>query len=333
MSEKLMTEIHKLDDKGISKAAKLLLRGDVVAFPTETVYGLGADATDDLAVAKIYEAKGRPSFNPLIIHLPNIKAIERYAILPDIGMKLADTFWPGAMTLVLKRKPNCKLSKLVSAGLDTIAVRIPAHAGARDLLRVVDRPIAAPSANASGKLSPSTAEHVQQSLEGRVKLILDGGACPVGLESTIIDVSTDNPALLRPGGLSAEAIEVILGKTLLRAVSDDHAPKSPGMLSSHYAPDSKIRLNVDEPTNDETLLGFGDVKDASFNLSPKGDLVEAAANLFKMLHDIDEVSSGKIAISPIPNQGLGLAINDRLNRAAAPRPFSENIKPSGASND
>lgn len=323
MNEKLMTEIHKLDDKGIAKAAKLLLRGDVVAFPTETVYGLGADATDDLAVAKIYETKGRPSFNPLIIHLPSIRAIERYAILPDIGIKLADTFWPGAMTLVLKRKQNCKLSKLVSAGLDTVAVRIPAHAGARDLLRVIDRPIAAPSANASGKLSPSEAEHVKQSLDGRLKLILDGGPCPVGLESTIIDVSTDTPALLRPGGLSTEAIEAILGRPLIHAISDDHAPKSPGMLSSHYAPNSQIRLNVTELERDEVLLGFGDIDKASFNLSPTGDLTEAAANLFKMLHDIDKSSSGKIAISPIPDKGLGLAINDRLKRAAAPRSSSE----------
>ncbi len=319
MSEKLMTEIHKLDDKGISKAAKLLLRGDVVAFPTETVYGLGADATNDTAVAKIYEAKGRPSFNPLIVHLPNLKAVQRYAILPDIGSLLADRFWPGALTLVLKRKEKSKLSKLVSAGLNTVAIRIPAHAGARDLLRVVDKPIAAPSANASGKLSPSEAKHVATSLDGRISLILDGGPCPVGLESTIIDVSTDIPTLLRPGGISVEAIEDVLGRSLSIASSDDEAPKSPGMLTSHYAPDSQIRLNITEPNADESLLGFGEVEGATLNLSPTGDTREAAANLFKMLHDIDKLSSGKIAVSPVPNTGLGVAINDRLKRAAAPK--------------
>ncbi|MTI10430.1 threonylcarbamoyl-AMP synthase [Rhodospirillaceae bacterium RKSG073] len=315
-----MTEIHKLDDKGIAKAAKLLRKGETVSFPTETVYGLGADATSDTAVAKIYEAKGRPSFNPLIVHVPNIKSVEKYAILSLMGQKLADTFWPGALTLVLKLKPNSKISKLVSAGLDTVAIRMPAHGGARDLLRASDLPIAAPSANASGKLSPSEALHVKQSLDGRIPLILDGGACAVGLESTIIDVSGDQPALLRPGGVAAEAIEAMLGCKLLRADTDDTAPKSPGMLSSHYAPVSKIRLNAEDVQNDETLIGFGNVKNANLNLSENGDTTEAAANLFRILHEADKIASGKIAISPIPNAGLGLAINDRLKRAAAPRP-------------
>ncbi|WP_420547345.1 L-threonylcarbamoyladenylate synthase [Curvivirga sp.] len=315
-----MTEIHKLDDKGIAKAAKLLRKGETVSFPTETVYGLGADATSDTAVAKIYTAKGRPSFNPLIVHVPNIKSIERYATLSPMGQKLADAFWPGALTLVLKLKSNSKISKLVSAGLDTVAIRMPAHGGARDLLRVSDLPIAAPSANASGKLSPSEASHVKQSLDGRIPLILDGGSCAVGLESTIVDVSGDQPTLLRPGGVAAESIEAILGCKLLRSDSDDTAPKSPGMLSSHYAPVSKIRLNAEDVEDNETLIGFGNVLDAKFNLSESGDTTEAAANLFRILHEADKVASGKIAISPIPNDGLGLAINDRLKRAAAPRP-------------
>lgn len=315
----LMTEILMLDDKGISQGAKKLRKGGLVAFPTETVYGLGADATNDHAVAGIYEAKGRPSFNPLIIHVPNLNIAQRYAIFSDTALRLAEQFWPGALTLVVPAKPNNKLSKLVSAGLDTIAIRVPAHGGARDLLRVSDIPIAAPSANASGKLSPTTAQHVVDSLDGKVDIILDGGACKVGLESTIIDCSTDNITLLRPGGIPPEVIEYTIGKSLLIATSDDNAPKSPGMLASHYAPSCPVRLNVKTPNVGELYLGFGDCPKADLNLSPKGDLREAAANLFEMLHQLDSKGITSIAIAPIPNTGLGLAINDRLTRAAAPR--------------
>ena len=305
-----------MDDKGIAAAAKKLRAGELVAFPTETVYGLGADATNDMAVAGIYEAKGRPSFNPLIVHLPGARDVGRYAEMTEIGHKLADRFWPGALTLVLPRLKKDKLSKLVSAGLDTVAVRVPAHGGARDLLRVTDRPIAAPSANASGRLSPTEAAHVAASLGDRVSMILDGGACKVGVESTIVDASTDVPTLLRPGGIAVEAIEDCLGVTLARAGSDDHAPKSPGMLSSHYAPRLPVRLDVTEPKENEAWLGLGDCPGATLNLSPSADLREAAANLFSMLHALDDDRYSGIAIAPIPESGLGLAINDRIRRAS-----------------
>ncbi|RED52232.1 L-threonylcarbamoyladenylate synthase [Aestuariispira insulae] len=311
-----MSMITPMDDKGIAAAAKALRAGELVAFPTETVYGLGADATNDHAVAGIYEAKGRPSFNPLIVHLPSAREVARYAEMTEIGHKLADRFWPGALTLVLPRLKKDRLSKLVSAGLDTVAVRVPAHGGARDLLRVADRPIAAPSANASGRLSPTEAAHVAASLGEKVTMILDGGPCKVGVESTIIDASGDRPTLLRPGGIAVEAIEDCLGVTLLRAASDDHAPKSPGMLSSHYAPGLPVRLNVTEPNAGEAWLGLGDCPSATLNLSPSGDLREAAANLFIMLHQLDNPRFSAIAIAPIPETGLGLAINDRIRRAS-----------------
>ena len=314
-----MTEIIILNDDGIAKGAKILRNGGLVAFPTETVYGLGADATNDHAVAGIYEAKGRPSFNPLIIHLPNLKDALHYADFNDMALQLADQFWPGALTLVVPLKPKSKLSKLVSAGLDTVAIRVPAHGGARDLLRVTGTPIAAPSANTSGRLSPTTASHVSDSLNGKVDIILDGGPCQVGLESTIIDCSTDRVTLLRPGGIAAEVIEHVIGKSLIKASSDDHTPKSPGMLASHYAPNCPIRLNVAQPKDGEVYLGFGECPDADLNLSPDGDLRQAAANLFNMLHELDQKGAVGIAVSPIPNTGLGLAINDRLTRAAAPR--------------
>lgn len=315
-----MTDIRPLDETGISLAADALRRGELVAFPTETVYGLGADATNDLAVAAIFEAKGRPHFNPLIVHLPDIQSVRHYAVMNGAAYTLAEKFWPGALTLVLPRAKDCQLSELVSAGLDSVAIRIPAHPGAQQLLQATGRPVAAPSANASGKLSPTDAAHVARSLGGKLSLILDGGPCGVGVESTIVDVSGKKPVLLRPGGIAAEDIEEVLNQPLIRAASDDTAPRSPGMLSSHYAPHCPVRLNVTEPAQGEAYLGFGPTNNATANLSPKGDLLEAAANLFKMLHELDTENHKAIAVAPIPETGLGLAINDRLRRAAAPRP-------------
>lgn len=314
-----MTEIVPLDESGLERAASLLRAGRLVAFPTETVYGLGADAGDDKAVARIFEAKGRPRFNPLIVHLPSLALVEKYVELTPLACRLADAFWPGALTLVLKRKPRARLSKLVSAGLETVAVRVPAHGGARDLLRLADRPIAAPSANRSGRLSPTQARHVAESLGNAVDLILDGGACKVGLESTVVDATGETPTLLRPGGIAAEAIEGIAGTRLAVAVGDDHTPASPGMLTSHYAPGLPIRLDATAPRFGEAFLGFGPTRDGeAASLSREGDLVEAAANLFRLLHAFDDAARYEgIAVAPIPEIGLGRAINDRLRRAAA----------------
>lgn len=314
-----MTDIKPLNDDGIALAADILRRGELVAFPTETVYGLGANALDDMAVARIFEAKGRPRFNPLIVHLPSVQAVRQYAVMNGAAYTLAEKFWPGALTMVMPRAKDCQLSELVSAGLDTVAIRIPAHPGARRLLEAVNLPIAAPSANTSGKLSPTEAAHVASSLGDAVSLILDGGACGVGVESTIVDVSGKKPTLLRPGGIAAEEIEEVLNQPLVRAGSDDTAPKSPGMLSSHYAPHCPVRLNVETPETGEAYLGFGPTEKVTANLSAKGDLREAAANLFRLLHELDRGQYRAIAVAPIPETGLGLAINDRLRRAAAPR--------------
>lgn len=309
-------DITALDTSGLDRAARLLRRGGLVAFPTETVYGLGADATDDRAVARIFEAKGRPSFNPLIVHVPDLAAAAKHVEMTPLADRLADRFWPGPLTLVLRRKPGCKLSRLVSAGLETVAVRVPAHGGARDLLRLADRPIAAPSANASGRLSPTEATHVADSLGRRVDLILDGGPCSVGLESTVIDATGDTPVLLRPGGVSADEIEALIGRRIPRATEEETAPASPGMLLSHYAPGLPLRLNADRAEPGEVLLGFGPGSSVP-TLSATGDLIEAAANLFRMLHDLDDPAAHRgIAVAPIPEHGLGLAINDRLRRAA-----------------
>ena len=311
------TQIVPLDAQGLDRAAACLRRGGLVAFPTETVYGLGANATNDKAVAGIFEAKGRPQFNPLIVHFPDLASLERHVEMTPLAHKLASLFWPGPMTLVLKRKPRSKLSRLVSAGLDTVAVRLPAQGGARDLMRLTDRPIAAPSANASGRLSPTLAAHVLASLDGRIDLILDGGACGVGLESTVLDATGDIPILLRPGGLAAEVVEHALGiPHMTRSLEDENAPKSPGMLLSHYAPGLPVRLNADAAASGEAYLSFGE-RAGDANLSPDGDLVEAAANLFRLLHDLDDPARFTgIAVAPIPDSGLGLAINDRLKRAA-----------------
>ncbi len=312
----MKTEILRPDSPGISGAADLLRAGQLVAFPTETVYGLGADARNDRAVARIFEAKDRPRFNPLIVHVSGMNTAQEIAVFGEAAERLAAAFWPGPLTLVLPLKSGTGISPLVSAGLDTIAIRIPAHPLAHELLAQFDGPIAAPSANPSGKISPTTADHVLSGLNGRIAAILDGGPCKVGLESTIIGFDPE-PTLLRPGGLPVEAIEQCLGQPLAEP-THSKTPTAPGQLASHYAPNAAIRLNVNSANPDETLLGFGPV-DCDLNLSTGGDLVEAAAKLFNALRELDAQGVKKIAVSPISDHGLGRAINDRLKRAAAPR--------------
>ncbi len=301
----------------IGKAVDILAAGGLVAFPTETVYGLGADATNDLAVAKIYAAKGRPDFNPLIAHVLDVDAGFELAEFPHDALKLAARFWPGPLTLVLPRRDTCPVSMLASAGLASLALRVPAHPAALELLREFGKPVVAPSANPSGRISPTTAEHVIAGLGDKVDLVLDGGPSAVGLESTIVSFLDERPRLLRSGGLSRQTIEKALGYELLTAPVAEplHAP---GQLESHYAPHARMRLNAASWREGEARLGFG-AHDAPLNLSPKGDVVEAAANLFSMLLTLDAQKPAIIAVAPIPNTGLGEAINDRLTRAAAPR--------------
>jgi len=300
------------DAAGIAQAARLLLQGGLAAFPTETVYGLGADATNGEAVAGIFAAKGRPHFNPLIVHVADLAAAQRQAVFNPLAEKLAARFWPGALTLVLPRTASATVSLLVSAGLDTVALRVPSHPVARALLAAADRPIAAPSANASGRVTATSAAHVAAELGDRVDLILDGGAAPLGLESTVIGFDDGASAvLLRPGAIAREEIEAVTGP--LAAAGSKI--QSPGQLESHYAPQAKLRLNAVRAEACEALLGFGPAADAWLNLSPAGDLKEVAANLFSMLRDMDEQVNA-IAVSPIPEHGLGEAINDRLRRAA-----------------
>lgn len=303
----------------IARAAACLRQGGLVALPTETVYGLGADARNDHAVARIFAAKGRPSFNPLIVHLPDAAQAFAYGSANDWARVLADAFWPGPLSLVLPRIEASGLSRLVSAGLPSVALRVPAHPVAQDLLRAFGGPIAAPSANPSGRISATTAQHVLDHLGDAVDLVLDAGPCQVGLESTVVDVTGAAPTLLRPGGIPVEAIEEALRRPLARAGSNDAAPASPGMLTQHYAPQARVRLNAAEKRPEELFLGFGGTPGATLDLSPSGDLVEAAANLFAHLHKLDEAGTDVIAVAPIPETGLGLAINDRLRRAAAGR--------------
>lgn len=304
----------------IAEAARLLRSGRLVAFPTETVYGLGADATDGKAVAAIYAAKDRPSFNPLIVHVPETEAAAALVAFDARARALAAAFWPGPLTLVLPRRPDCPIAHLASAGLDSLAVRVPAHPVALDLLRACGLPLAAPSANRSEEVSPTAAEHVAESLGDRVELILDGGPCRVGLESTVVDLTGPQATLLRPGGLAPEAVEAMVGP--LAAAGQEGAPRSPGMLRRHYAPRLPLRMNACCPGDGEALLAFGPAPEgAAFNLSPSGDLTEAAANLFAMLRQLDRGAYTGIAVRPIPDEGLGRAINDRLRRAATkPRP-------------
>jgi L-threonylcarbamoyladenylate synthase len=304
----------------IAAAAARLRDGELVVFPTETVYGLGADATSERAIAAIFAAKGRPRFNPLIVHVADIDAAGAIAEVDDRARLLAARFWPGPLTLVLPRRSDAMISRLVSAGLDTIAVRAPNHPVAQALLRAAALPVAAPSANLSGQLSPTRAEHVAAgALAWRVAMILDGGPCPVGVESTVIDMRGPTAALLRPGGVPAEAIAAVVGTLAGTAMAKGAAPPSPGMLSRHYAPSRPLRLNATAAGPGEALLAFGPdaPADAAFNLSPRGDLREAAANLFAMLHRLDRPGVAAIAVMAVPEAGLGRAINDRLRRAAA----------------
>jgi len=303
----------------ITAAAALLRAGRLVAFPTETVYGLGGAATDDTAVARIFEAKGRPSFNPLIVHVPDLAAAEACAVFDDRARAVAAAFWPGPLTLVLPRREEAGLSRLVSAGLPSVALRVPAHPVAQALLRAAGVPVAAPSANRSGGISPTRAEHVVASLGARVDMVVDGGPCAVGLESTVLDLTGERPILLRPGGITPADLEAVLGAPVVSGSDDPMAPKSPGQLLSHYAPDRPVRLNATEARPGEALLGFGPAPGATLNLSESGDLVEAAAHLFAALHALDDARFTVIAVMPVPDKGLGLAINDRLRRAAAPR--------------
>jgi L-threonylcarbamoyladenylate synthase len=309
--------------EAISRAAELLRARRLVAFPTETVYGLGADATDDRAVAAIFAAKGRPRFNPLIVHVPDLVAAEAIAEFGSRARELARRFWPGPLTLVLRRRETSGISLLACAGLDTVAVRVPAHPVAQALLRATGRALAAPSANRSGHVSPTTAAHVAAELGQRVSLILDGGPCPIGLESTVLDFSGSTQMLLRPGGLALEEIARALGRWFAVPETDPAAPRSPGQLASHYAPSLPLRMNAIGSRRGEVLLAFGPDVPAGFakvlNLSSSGDLAEAAANLFAMLRRLDRPEFSGIAVMPIPQHGLGLAINDRLRRAAAPR--------------
>ncbi|OYX43529.1 MAG: threonylcarbamoyl-AMP synthase [Rhodobacterales bacterium 32-67-9] len=314
-----MTDLLNPTETGIATAARLLSEGALVAFPTETVYGLGGDARSDIAVARIFEAKGRPRFNPLIVHVADLDAARAVAVFDERAERVATAFWPGPLTLVLPLRPSARLSPLVTADLPSVAVRVPAHPVAQALFRAFGGPLAAPSANPSGKVSPTRAEHVMAGLAGRIAAVVDGGACAVGVESTILGL-TDGPALLRPGGIPAEALEDCLGQRL-EAGGDAARPNAPGQLASHYAPSAPVRLGVATPEPGAFWLGFGPgASSADLNLSPSGDLVEAAANLFHYLREADSRAAGPICVSPIPDKGLGRAINDRLRRAAAPRP-------------
>ncbi|MBL8707645.1 MAG: threonylcarbamoyl-AMP synthase [Rhodospirillaceae bacterium] len=320
-----MSKIVAADIAHITAAAKALSRGELVAFPTETVYGLGGDAGNDRAVAAIYAAKGRPSFNPLIVHVGSLNAAASYAELSPDALALARRFWPGPLTLVLPRLPGCRLSLLVSAGMESVALRVPAHPVAQALLMLSNRPIAGPSANPSGRISPTTAAHVEEGLGDKVAMILDGGPCRIGLESTVVSLLGEEPQILRPGGIDAETLAAELGRPVGMApqVGDVAAGlHGPGRLLSHYAPACPVRLNATSAAADEALLAFGpNVPPAAvvLNLSTTGDLTEAAANLFAMLRALDRPEVKGIAVMPVPETGLGTAINDRLRRAAAPR--------------
>jgi L-threonylcarbamoyladenylate synthase len=322
----LTTEISPAGEAELIQAARALAEGRLVAFPTETVYGLGADATNADAVARLYQAKGRPAFNPLISHVADLAAAEKIARFDGPALALARAFWPGPLTLVLPKTSDCAVAELATAGLDTIAIRIPSHPVARAILTAFGKPVVAPSANLSGHVSPTTAQHVESDLAGRIDLIVDGGPVEVGVESTIVGCF-DEPMLLRPGGLPRDAIERVLGRALVKPPADgenDSAqPLAPGMLTSHYAPRTRVRLNATDIAPGEALLAFGPLpKEAEqataiMNLSSSCDLHEAAANLFGYLRALDTRKAQTIAVMPIPNHGLGEAINDRLRRAAA----------------
>jgi L-threonylcarbamoyladenylate synthase len=325
----LKTQILPAGVVGVAAAARVLAEGGLVAFPTETVYGLGADAANPAAVAHIYRAKGRPAFNPLIAHVGDLPAARRIARFDAAATALAEAFWPGPLTLVLPKAEGCVVADLATAGLDTVAIRIPAHPAAREILRAFGGPVVAPSANISGHVSPTTAAHVENDLAGRIDLIVDGGPVAVGVESTIIGCF-DEPMLLRPGGLPRAEIERVLGRALKQAPAeadeDGGQPLAPGMLASHYAPRARVRLNAQRLEAGEAVLAFGlgaisgiDAAATVMNLSESGDLDEAAANLFGHLRALDGQGVHTIAVMPVPDEGLGEAINDRLRRAAVGR--------------
>jgi L-threonylcarbamoyladenylate synthase len=316
---------------GIAAGATILASGGTVAFPTETVYGLGADATSAKAIAKIYAAKGRPSFNPLIAHVANIDAAKAQAIFSAPALALAEAFWPGPLTLVLPLTEGATICELARSGLESVALRVPAHPIARALIEAAGLPIAAPSANRSGHVSPVTADHVAEDLADSIDLILDAGPCPIGVESTIVSCLSDGPVLLRPGGIARNTLESVLGRTIGTLAEVSATPDrgrrtpamlAPGMLASHYAPKAKLRLEAKELAPGEAGLDFGGLFSRAGNvldLSPDRDLFEAAANLFSYLRQLDKSGEKIIAVAPVPEQGLGEAINDRLRRAAAPR--------------
>lgn len=324
--------ITQTSPEALNQAASILKSGGLVSFPTETVYGLGANALDGKAVAKIFAAKGRPSFNPLIIHVPDLSAAQKYAVFDDRALEIAHAFWPGPLTLILPKRRDGGISDLVTAGLDTIAVRVPAHKTAQELLKTCGLPVAAPSANISGTLSPTTPKHVADSLQNAVDMVLAGGACEIGLESTILDLTGDHPEILRPGAVVAEDFQSRFDFPVVYNVAiNEKAPKSPGQLLKHYAPARPVRLRAVDLGGDEALLAFGSLKfmglkggghvkdlpqSRVLNLSESGDLHEAAANLFAMLKALDRPEHSAIAVMDIPDTGLGIAINDRLSRAA-----------------
>ncbi len=315
------TRVQRAEKQSIEAAAVALRQGGLVAFPTETVYGLGADAGNGEAIARLYAAKGRPAFNPLIAHVSDVVAARRIAIFDHDAERLAAAFWPGPLTLVLPKRPDCGVADLALAGLDTVAVRVPDHPVALTLLKAFGGPVVAPSANRSGHVSPTSAAHVLADLRGLIDLVIDGGLCEVGVESTIVSCLGE-PTLLRPGGLAREAIERVLGHPLAAVVAAEETPLAPGMLASHYAPKAQLRLDADAPRDGEALLAFGPAPEfagTTFNLSPRGDLIEAAANLFSHLRALDTSGAKTIAVMSVPHEGLGEAINDRLARAAAPR--------------
>ena len=329
MNVGLTTQILPAGEAAVRSAARCIAAGGLVAFPTETVYGLGADATNPAAIARLYQAKGRPAFNPLIAHVGDLGAGMAIARFDDRAIKLAEAFWPGPLTLVLPKTSDCAVADLATAGLETIAIRVPAHGIAREILRAFGGPVVAPSANLSGHVSPTSAAHVQSDLMGRIDLIVDGGPVEVGVESTIVGCFNE-PMLLRPGGLPRGEIERVLGRALAQPPGDSDGdtgqPLAPGMLASHYAPRTPVRLNAGRVVAGEALLAFGsfavpgvDAAAAVMNLSARGDLNEAAANLFGYLRALDANAARAIAVMPVPHHGLGEAINDRLRRAAVGR--------------
>lgn len=317
------------DAGAVRAAAEVLKGGGLVAFPTETVYGLGADAGNPRAVAAVYAAKGRPSFNPLISHVPDVTAAAALGVFSDTAARLAGAFWPGPLTLVVPCRNLDAVCDLARAGLDTIALRVPSHPVALAFLRDAGRPVVGPSANRSGHVSPTTADHVASDLTGRIDMILDAGPAPVGVESTIIDCSGAQPRLLRPGGIARADIERVLGRTVPDAApEDEERPQAPGRLASHYAPRARVRLEASSVAPGEALLTFGGIAPTGaeaaavmLDLSPSGDLIEAAANLYGALRQLDARGADAIAVVPLPREGLGEAIADRLGRAAAPRPL------------